>query len=113
MFSRNTWSNSLDHHDIFSYWGTKVWFLSVTRQVCIVIPVLSPELITLSARPLGDPTKEEVVNLILGIFVTLGNCGVVCPTSTLVNQLLLTNELQKKNHFVCSNVSYQIQRLTL
>lgn len=66
--------------------GTKVWFLSVTGQVCIVIPVSSPELITLSARPLGDPTEEEVVNLILRIFVTLGACGVISPTSTLVNQ---------------------------
>ena len=109
MSSRNTWSNSLDHHDIFSYWATKVWFRSVTWQVCIVIPVSSPELITLSARPLGDPTEEEVVNLILWIFVTLGNCGVVCPTSTLVNQRIA----KKKSHFVCSNVSYRIQQLTL
>ena len=78
------------------------------HQVCIVIPVPSLELITLSARPLGDPTEEEVVNLILGIIVTLGNCGVVCPTSTLVNQ-----RIAKKSHLVCSNVSYRIQQLTL
>ena len=32
MSSYNTWSNSQDHHNIISYWTTKVWFLSITWQ---------------------------------------------------------------------------------
>lgn len=102
MSSRNTWSNSLDHHNIISYWAHRSL---VSRrlldndypEVYVGIPVSSSEPTVLSARPLGEPT-EEVLYL-----RDSWRLKCLCPTSTLFSERTTWN-----NRSICRNVSYRI-----